>query len=257
MRCGRFRCRSGNGQRAFLKRDPLAAPVAVYDYRASPVESTPVSQPRPIDPTEGSAVSRRGPVALVSDEVELLAKLQRGDRDTQTRFFDRYERDARRVLLRILGTCPEVADALQETFLRALRNVSQVKDALALRSWLRRIAVTVAFDQLRSRQRLRWLVFSNDVAVEIPVDGASPELRTALRDTYRVLDKLPHEERIAFVLRHIEEMELEEIADACAVSLSTIKRRLGKAELRFRTIARRQPGLAEWIDEEAFDEPLC
>jgi RNA polymerase sigma-70 factor (ECF subfamily) len=220
------------------------------------LESTPVSQPRTIDPTGGGAVSRRAPIALVSDEVGMLTKLQQGDRGTQTLFFDKYERDARRVLLRILGTSPDVADALQETFLRALRSVSQVKDALALRSWLRRIAVTVAFDQLRSRQRLRWLVFSNDAAVELSVEGVSPELRTALRDTYRVLDKLPHEERIAFVLRHIQEMELEEIADACGVSLSTIKRRLAKAELRFRTIAKRQPGLAEWIDEEAFDEPV-
>ena len=132
-----------------------------------PLESTPISQPRTIDPTEGSAALRRGPMALVRDEVGMPAKLQQGDRGTQTLFFDRYERDARRVLLRILGASPDVADAMQETFLRALRSVSQVKDALALRSWLRRIAVTVAFDQLRSRQQLRWLVFPNDAVVEL------------------------------------------------------------------------------------------
>jgi RNA polymerase sigma-70 factor (ECF subfamily) len=163
-----------------------------------------------------------------------------------------YERDVRRVLVRILGTSPDVADALQDTFVRALRNVTQVKEALALRSWLLRVAVTVAFDQLRRRQRLRWLVFSNDASVDVAADSASPELRAALRDTYGVLDRLPAEERVAFALRHIQEMELEEIADACSVSLSTIKRRLAKAELRFKTIARRQPGLADWIDEEAF-----
>ncbi len=182
----------------------------------------------------------------------MLARLQNGDRRTQALFFDKYERDVRRVLVRILGASPDVADALQDTFVRALRNVVQVKDALALRSWLMRVAVTVAFDQLRRRQRLRWLVFSSDASVEVPVEGVSPELRAALRDTYRVLDRLPSEERVAFALRHIQEMELEEIADACSVSLSTIKRRLAKAELRFKTIAKRQPGLVDWVDEEAF-----
>jgi RNA polymerase sigma-70 factor (ECF subfamily) len=192
------------------------------------------------------------PVELVGSDTQMFAKLQTGDRRAQTLFFDRYERDVRRVLVRILGTSPDVADALQDTFVRAIKNVSQVKEVLALRNWLLRVAVTVAFDQLRRRKRLRWLVLTNDATVDVPVDAASPELRSVLRDTYRVLDKLPTEERVAFALRHVEEMELEEIAEMCSVSLSTIKRRLAKAELRFRTIAKRQPALADWVDEEAF-----
>jgi RNA polymerase sigma-70 factor (ECF subfamily) len=201
---------------------------------------------------QGGDTPKPAAVELVGTEAQMLTNLQTGDRRAQALFFDRYERDVRRVLVRILGTSPDVADALQDTFVRALNNVSQVKEALALRNWLLRVAVTVAFDQLRRRKRLRWLVFSSDATVDLPVDGGSPELRAALRDTYRVLDKLPHDERVAFALRHVEEMELEEIADVCGVSLSTIKRRLAKAELRFRTIAKRQPGLADWVDEEAF-----
>ncbi len=216
------------------------------------MEPKPLSKRRMVEPNHRSDASGHSPVELVGTPSEMLARLQNGDRRTQALFFDKYERDVRRVLVRILGTSPDVADALQDTFVRALRNVTQVKDALALRGWLLRVAVTVAFDQLRRRQRLRWLVFSSDVSVEVAVDSVPPELRAALRDTYRVLDRLPAEERVVFTLRHIEEMELEEIADACSVSLSTIKRRLAKAELRFKSIAKRQPGLADWVDEEAF-----
>jgi RNA polymerase sigma-70 factor (ECF subfamily) len=216
------------------------------------LEPKPFSKTRTAEHQQSSEGVSRPTVELVGTEGELFARLQAGDRRSQALFFDKYERDVRRVLVRILGMSPDVADALQDTFVRALRNVAQVKDALALRSWLLRVAVTVAFDQLRRRQRLRWLVFSSDVAVEVAVDGVSPELRAALRDTYRVLDRLPAEERVVFALRHIQEMELEEIADACSVSLSTIKRRLTKAELRFKSIAKRQPGLADWVDEEAF-----
>jgi RNA polymerase sigma-70 factor (ECF subfamily) len=182
--------------------------------------------------------------------VALLGGLQKRETGAQAAFFDQYERDVRKVLVRILGTTPDVADALQDTFVRAFKSAHQVKDALALRGWLLRVAVSVAIDHLRSRQRLRWLVFSNEATVDVPADSVTPELRAALRDTYHVLDKLPHEERIAFALRHIDEMELAEIAGVCSVSLATIKRRLARAELRFRTLAQRQPGLSDWVAAE-------
>ncbi len=208
--------------------------------------------PRKADRTKGPETPSRAAVELVGTESDMLIRLQRGERRMQALFFDKYERDVRRVLVRVLGTSPDVADALQDTFMRALGNVSQVKDAQALRSWLLRVTVTVALDQLRRRRRLRWLVFSNDASLEVPVDGVSPELRAVLLETYRVLDRLPAEERVAFALRHIQEMELEEIADACGVSLSTIKRRHSKAASRVRTIPTRQPGLADGVNEEAF-----
>jgi RNA polymerase sigma-70 factor (ECF subfamily) len=186
----------------------------------------------------------------VRGDVELLANLKAGNLRAQTLVFDRYHRDVRRIVMRILGTTPDVADAMQDTFLRVFKNAGQIKDAMALRGWLLRVAVTVALDQLRHRQRLRWLVFANDEVHYAAVEGASAELRSALRDTYTVLDKLPNEERVAFALRHIEGMELEEMAQACGVSLSTAKRRLSKAEGRFRTLAKRHPGLADWTSEE-------
>ena len=217
-----------------------------------PLEQPPVSQPRSIQYTPTGEASRRARISFAGSEVALLQGLQNLEPGAQAAFFDTYERDVRKVLIRILGTTPDVADALQDTFLRAFKSALQVKDALALRGWVLRVAVSVAIDHLRRRQRLRWLVFSNEASVDVPVDGVTPELRAALRDTYRVLDKLPSEERIAFALRHIDEMELAEIADACSVSLATIKRRLARAEVRFRTLARRQPGLIDWVGAEGY-----
>ena len=209
-----------------------------------------MSHPKPTPSITPSGAPKRARISFAGGEVALLQGLQNQEPGAQAAFFDTYERDVRRVLVRVLGTTSDVADALQETFLRAFKSALQVKDALALRGWVLRVAVSVAIDHLRRRQRLRWLVFSNEASVDVPVVGVTPELRAALRDTYRVLDKLPNEERIAFALRHIDEMELAEIADACSVSLATIKRRLSRAELRFRTLARRQPGLVDWVGAE-------
>jgi len=211
-----------------------------------------VSHPRTVQPPAPNEAPRRARISFAGGEVALLQGLQNLEPGAQAAFFDTYERDVRKVLIRILGTTPDVADALQDTFLRAFKSALQVKDALALRGWLLRVAVSVAIDHLRRRQRLRWLVFSTEATVDVPVEGVTPELREALRDTYRVLDKLPNEERIAFALRHIDEMELAEIADACNVSLATIKRRLARAEVRFRTLARRQPGLSDWVGAEGY-----
>jgi RNA polymerase sigma-70 factor (ECF subfamily) len=187
----------------------------------------------------------------VGSEVALLEGLQNSEPGAQAAFFDAYERDVRRVLIRILGTSPDVADALQDTFIRAFRSALQVKDPLALRGWVLRVAASIALDQLRRRQRLRWMVFSSVDSFDVPVEGTTDELRAAIRDTYRVLDRLPNEERLVFALRHIDGMELAELANTCGVSLATIKRRLARAERRFTVLARRQPGLIDWVSAEA------
>jgi RNA polymerase sigma-70 factor (ECF subfamily) len=66
-----------------------------------------------------------------------------------------------------------------------------------------------------------------------------------VRATYRVLDTLPDDERMAFSLRFISEMQLTEVAAACRVSLATVKRRLARAEKRFVEAAKDHPALRE------------
>jgi len=185
--------------------------------------------------------SGRGHGQTLTD-VALLEGLQNGERAAQAAFFENYESLVRRILVRILRNSPDVADALQDTFVRTFRSAPQVKDPMALRGWVLRVAESVALDQLRRRQR------SNSRGVDVPIDDASVELRIAVRDAYRVLDRLPQEERVVFAMRYIDGMELAKLADVTGVSLATIKRRLSRAESRFRTLARRQPGLAEWVD---------
>jgi RNA polymerase sigma-70 factor (ECF subfamily) len=64
-----------------------------------------------------------------------------------------------------------------------------------------------------------------------------------------LLGRLPSDERIAFALRHIEGMELGRLAEACGVSLATIKRRLARAEQRFARAAARDEVLKRWLEE--------
>jgi len=73
-------------------------------------------------------------------------------------------------------------------------------------------------------------------------------VRDATRRVYRVLDTLPEDERIAFALRFIDDMELTDVAEACDVSLATIKRRLDRAEATFVARARKDVVLSGWLE---------
>lgn len=163
--------------------------------------------------------------------------------------FDRYGRHVRRVLARVMGSDPELADLVQEVFVQALGKVHTVRDGNKLKGWLSSVAVFTARGAIRSRQRYRWLGFRPPEQLPDPgAVNADPIILEALRRMYVVLQKLPADERIPFALRNIDQMELTEVAEACGVSLATIKRRLSKAEHRFVRLARDEHALQAWIE---------
>jgi RNA polymerase sigma-70 factor, ECF subfamily len=182
------------------------------------------------------------------DDRALAEALAEGNAAARVVLFDRYGRHVRRVLGRVLGHDPELADLLQEVFARAFSGVAQLRDGAKLKGWLTSVAVFTARGAIRARQRGRWLGFrAPDQLPEAEAVTASPEVLEALRSVYSVLEKLPVDERIAFALRHLDQMELTEVARAATVSLATIKRRLARAERRFARLAHHHEALAPWV----------
>ena len=182
-------------------------------------------------------------------DIALLTALKARDPGATAELFDRYGRHVRRVLARVMGSDPELTDLVQEVFLRALGKVHTVRDGNKLKGWLSSVAVFTARGTIRSRQRFRWLGFRPPEQLPDPGSvNADPVILEALRRMYAVLNKLPVDERIAFALRNIDQMELTEVAKACGVSLATIKRRLNKAEHRFVRLAQDEDALQTWIE---------
>jgi RNA polymerase sigma-70 factor (ECF subfamily) len=75
--------------------------------------------------------------------------------------------------------------------------------------------------------------------------SASPEAREAVASFYRLVGRLHEHERSAFILRQLEGMSLQEVADATGVSLSTARRRIERAEQRFEELLPSFPALLE------------
>ncbi len=187
---------------------------------------------------------------FVGDDAALVAGIRAGQSGAAVALVDRFGPHLERVLCRVLGPDQERTDVLHDVIAHALANIDKVRDADNLKAWLTQIAVFSARGVIRRRRRRNWLSFGSPSDLpEVPAGDPSPETRDVLAATYAALAELPDDERIAFSLRFIDQMELAEVASALDVSLATVKRLLKRAEARFVAIAQRYPAVLEAIQQ--------
>lgn len=181
------------------------------------------------------------------DDAALVRALRAGRQGATAALVDRHGAHLRRVLFRVLGAHDgECQEALQEVVTRAWEGIDGLEDPRALKAWLTRIAVFTARDLIRRRRRRRWLVFFEDVPEQQAV-WAGPALEEAARCVYRIFERMPTDERIAFALRMLEGLDLHATAEACGMSVATVRRRLARAERRFFKMARQYEALEPWL----------
>jgi RNA polymerase sigma-70 factor, ECF subfamily len=185
------------------------------------------------------------------DEHALVQAILAGHGGARAELYDRYAVLVRRVLARVLGVDQELADVVQEVFVRALGAMHKLELPERLGAWLTSMAVFTARGHIRARRRRRWLRFGApealaEASTEASTEAAESPDSAVLEALYRVLDRLPEDERIVLVLRHLEGMELRDVAAASGLSLATVKRRLARASARFEVLARRDPQLRHW-----------
>jgi RNA polymerase sigma-70 factor, ECF subfamily len=192
------------------------------------------------------------PLPITRDDAAIVRGLRAGEAWARMALFDRCAPPVERILRRLLGhgNRDELADVLHEVFAQAMASLDKLRDPEALVAWMQTLATHTAHRTIRARRARRWLLFWEPSELPEPsVDGIEPDLIEAYRKTYAVLDRLPADERVAFVLRYIEGLEVERVAAMCEVSLATIKRRLSRAEGRFIAAARRDEVLRTWLEE--------
>lgn len=209
-------------------------------------------------------VARRALVALdsgaasvaqlpLTTDAAIVAAVLGGRREGAAALHQRYAPLVRRMLTRVLGPDAALRDLEQDVFLAAIDGMDRLEDDAALRSWIAGICVRLSRAEIRRRVRDRWFHrLAADEPPEVEAPSSSPDIDAAARATYRILGNLGADDRIVFALRFLDGMELVEVADACGVSLATVKRRLRRARHRFMTMARSVPELAAWTDG---DEP--
>lgn len=194
------------------------------------------------------AVVRALPLAS-NDDAELAVAAAEGHPGAAGEVFRRFSGLVRGLLMQSIGPHGDVEDLVQETFMRFFRRAQDLRDPSALRSFMVGIAMRVARGELRKRRVRRLFTLAEpDQVPDQPVEGEDHEAREALRRLYAILDRLDVDARLAFVLRQIQGLELNDVAAALGCSLATAKRRVAKAEARVVYHARRDDTLLAYAE---------
>jgi RNA polymerase sigma-70 factor, ECF subfamily len=144
----------------------------------------------------------------------------------------------RRIARRILGAEDEVEDVVQDVFIRAHQRLPELRNTEAMRSWLATITVRVARRRLRSSWFSRVWRGDDTICVDVQDPGATPEQYSMVASFNRYLQRLPADQRLAWVLCEVEEKTLPEAARLSDCSLSTVTRRLQAAKSRIKRAMR-------------------
>jgi RNA polymerase sigma-70 factor (ECF subfamily) len=180
-------------------------------------------------------------------EADLGAALIRGDAAAAHLAWKRYAPMVRRIIKRTLGPGYDVDDYAQDAFLRFFTMVPSLEEPKAFRSFLITVTTNVVRDALKYRWVRRIMQPLGPAVSEKAARAYDPIERDALGRFYKILDRLSADDRTAYVLRYIEEMDLGEVADALGCSLSTVKRRLFAIHKRVFKMVERDPALVEYL----------
>jgi RNA polymerase sigma-70 factor (ECF subfamily) len=170
----------------------------------------------------------------LADDAPLLARLRAGEDRAFEELVTRYQHRIFGVALRMLGSRAEAEEIAQETFLRAHRALREFRGEARLGTWLYAIASRLCLNRLASGSRRHER--SDDIALaQAPaVDGDTGgslergELQAALHEAVAAL---PEERRLVIVLRDLEGLSYEEVAEVLGVPLNTVRSRLHRARL--------------------------
>jgi RNA polymerase sigma-70 factor (ECF subfamily) len=195
------------------------------------------------------------------EDSRILRGLRAGIEEAYEELLARYEQPVYGLVFRLLGNQPDACDVVQEVFLKVFRSVQSFREQSSLRTWIYRIAVNEAHNHRRwfARHCRREVSMESDRdeqghGVEYAADpGRSPfeqvldsENRTLIE---RALTRINPVFRTAVVLRDIQNLSYEEIAEILQVSLGTVKSRILRGREALRRELTQQPGagLAEAV----------
>jgi RNA polymerase sigma-70 factor (ECF subfamily) len=185
------------------------------------------------------------------DESALVARAKAGDASAFSELVQHYDRRVFRMAKQITQNDDDAEDVLQEAFLKAYTHLDDFQGNSKFYTWIVRIAVNEALMKLRKRRSDRSVPLDepidtgeDEVPREIAVWDENPEETYSREELAELLDQavqsLKPAYRTVFVLRDIEEMSIEETAEALGLSISAVKSRLLRARLQLREKLTRQ-----------------
>jgi RNA polymerase sigma-70 factor (ECF subfamily) len=179
-------------------------------------------------------------------EVEAGGAVERarsGDSDAFRLLVEQHSRSIFRLAFRMTGNEQDAEDVVQETFLRAYKQLDRYEARSSFSTWLFRIASNYSLDLIRMRKRHedkreRGADEERDILQSIPMNTPGPDrivYGAQVRDRVNAaLDELSAQERAAFVLRHFEGLSIEEIGASLGTGTNATKHSIFRAVQKLR-----------------------
>jgi RNA polymerase sigma-70 factor (ECF subfamily) len=181
---------------------------------------------------------------MEASDLAVVARVRAGDHDAFRFLVERHSRSVFRLAYRLTGHEQDAEDVVQETFLRAFRQIRRFESRSSFATWLYRITVNCSQDLLRQRPRAgsRQSLDDPDAAASLGLadtSAAANPLRelASRRIDERVqaaMDGLSDQERSAFVMRHFEGLSIDEIGRVLDLKTSAAKHSVFRAVQKLR-----------------------
>ncbi len=181
---------------------------------------------------------------------ELIDGLIAGERRAAYVFHERYSKRVSRWVWRLLGTDREHADIIQQIFVNIFESLPRIRKEDALNAWIDSITIKTTRCELRKRKfrRALFLVKKDDDPDE-PQDTNSPFKQRHIEHFYKIVSRMPTDDRVIFIMRFLEGVPVEQIAALGNYSISTAKRRLNRAKAVFEKNALNDFSLVSLVEE--------
>ncbi|HJL18188.1 MAG TPA: sigma-70 family RNA polymerase sigma factor [Sandaracinaceae bacterium LLY-WYZ-13_1] len=212
-------------------------PAARDDARASDAEANEGVNEAP----QGASKTSDGPPDDDTSDRELVERVQSGDHRAFRLLFERYHRRAYAVAYGVVKNQQDALDIVQDGFVKVHKHIGKFQGSSSFYTWLYRIVMNLAIDHVRRRKNSRGVEYDDRVgreADEVAGDGAllprvldthpgkTVARRELLEKIQQALDELPEYHRAVILLREIEGLSYEEMAQTLGVPKGTIMSRL-------------------------------
>jgi RNA polymerase sigma-70 factor (ECF subfamily) len=163
--------------------------------------------------------------AATSGDVDAFAMLSRRYRDVYTRF-----------AVRMVGNRDEAEDVLQSAFIRAFRALGSCREPARFGAWLYRIVANECRTFVMRRARRERRIVRDEAQFNAAAVDPAVDARETLEDVEYALAQLDVDQREAFLMKYVEDLSYEEMADITGVGISALKMRVKRACARLREL---------------------
>ena len=167
------------------------------------------------------------------DDTLLIAASKQGDQDAFAQLVQRYQHRVFNLVFRMLQQYEEATEITQETFLAAWQGLPSFRGDARFPTWLYRIAYNCSLKQLEQRKRDKALQVALQAEQVVASTDKRADAELEARDRQALIQEslshLPAKYRVVLILRHLQEMTYEEMAEILTMPIGTIKTHLFRA----------------------------